>query len=294
MFRHQKIVRRFQDLTFTEYIAGIMSHDVLDFEKEVLEESRTTPVVVDFWAPWCGPCRFLGPVLEKLAAEADGRWLLRKVNTDALPELSMRYGIRGIPAVKLFVGANVVDEFTGALPEAAVRKWLDKALPSEVKKLLDDAESATRRGDYPAAEAALRSALASEPTNDGARVQLARLILFRDPEQAEELIEASAFSGPGLLQVEESVRTLGRLLRLANDPAAFPEEPGAERYRQAVAALSREDFDAAITAFIDVISANRYYDDDGARKACVAIFVILGESHPVTKKHRRAFDMALY
>ncbi|QXD16127.1 thioredoxin [Rhodocaloribacter litoris] len=100
------------------------------FQKEVLDKSRQKPVLVDFWAPWCGPCRVLGPTLEKLARESKGKWRLVKVNTDRHPELSMRYGVRGIPAVKLFVDGEVRGEFVGALPEPAIRRWLDEHLPA--------------------------------------------------------------------------------------------------------------------------------------------------------------------
>ncbi|MGB3544013.1 thioredoxin, partial [Rubrivirga sp.] len=113
-----------------------------DFSTDVLDASRSRPVVVDFWAPWCGPCRALGPTLEKLDREAGDRWTLAKVNTDEHPELMQRYGVRGIPAVKLFVDGAVVGEFTGALPEAQVRQWLNQHIPSPAREKVQAAQSA--------------------------------------------------------------------------------------------------------------------------------------------------------
>jgi putative thioredoxin len=108
-----------------------MAHEVHDFQKEVLERSRTVPVLVDFWAEWCGPCRVLGPTLERLAASADGRWVLAKLNTEEFPDVAMQYGIRSIPNVKLFIDAKPVNEFVGALPEPAIVEWLKKAIPAK-------------------------------------------------------------------------------------------------------------------------------------------------------------------
>src|SRR5512146_1797389 len=116
-----------------------MESEVRDFNKDIIERSKTIPVLVDFWAEWCGPCRILGPVLEKLAVKYKNRFELVKVNTDKNQEIAARYGIRGIPNVKLFIDGKVADEFTGALPEPAVEQWLKKAIPGkhteELKKV---------------------------------------------------------------------------------------------------------------------------------------------------------------
>jgi putative thioredoxin len=269
-----------------------MEFEVQDFDKDVIETSRTTPVLVDFWAPWCGPCRVLGPVLERLASEANGTWELVKVNTDQHPEVSSSYGIRGIPAVKLFVEGAVHDEFTGALPEYAVRQWLEKALPSESKEQLRQAEEAAEQGRAEEARMLLENVLEMEPANARAGVLLAQLIAFEDPERAGELVAGGAFAGPGFIQIEEAVRTVTRLF--GADLEELPESPVKGGYAAGIEALKARDFEDALRRFIEVIQSDRYYDDDGARKACVAIFTLLGEGHPAVRAYRRRFDMALY
>jgi putative thioredoxin len=270
-----------------------MQADSLDFQADVVEASRTRPVLVDFWAPWCGPCRVLGPTLDRLAAEAGDRWKLVKVNTDEHPALMQQFGIRGIPAVKLFAHGQVIDEFTGALPDYAVRQWLEKALPSENKKRLDAARRALDEDHDPAsAEPILREILAGEPEMPEARVLLARIIALRDPGEAERLVDTAAFAGPSAVQVQEAVRTIARLHGL--DPGDLPDDPAREPYLGAVAALRQGTLDEALQGFIDALSRHRDFDDDGPRKACVAIFTLLGEQHELVKKHSRAFGMALW
>lgn len=270
-----------------------MAYDVTNFQQEVIEKSYKTPVLVDFWAPWCGPCRVLGPVLEKLAGENGDAWTLAKLNTDEYQEVSMQYGIRGIPAVKLFIDGAVVNEFTGALPEYAVREWLAEALPSEGKQRLSQAEAALDANQPDVAEPLLRSVLADEPDNTKARLLLAQLLVFRNPTEALDLAQGAA-NEPDLLQIHDAIQIVARLAALHDHPDDLPDEPGHAPYRDALDALARRDFDAAVAKFIEVLQENRYYDDDGARKAGIALFTLLGAQHPVTRKHRRTFDMWLY
>ena len=270
-----------------------MAHEVANFQQEVLEKSHQTPVLVDFWAPWCGPCRTLGPVLEKLADENGEAWTLAKVNTDENPDLSMQYGIRGIPAVKLFVDGRVVNEFTGALPEFAVRKWLDEALPSENKKRLAQAKAALNTNRADLAEPLLRQVLSEEPDHATARLLLAQLLAFRNPDEAAALVQGVA-AEPAFGQIQQAIQTVARLTHLHGHPDALPDEDGKATYLAALDALAQRDFDTALTQLIDALQKNRYYDDDGARKAGIALFTLLGPDHPVTRKHRRTFDMWLY
>lgn len=270
-----------------------MAVEVQDFQRDVLEASRTQPVLVDFWAPWCGPCRQLGPVLERLADATDA-WTLVKINTDENPDVARRYGIRGIPAVKLFDDGNVIAEFTGALPEHAVRQWLDENLPSATKSQLDMAREALQQGDTEEAEQLLWPVLDEDPDNAEAKVLLAQALAFRDPRRAQALADDADVADPSLRQVREAVQTIARLIALGDDPDAFPDAPGRTAYLAGIEALSTANYDAALQHFIEVVRENRDYDDDGARKACVALFTLLGNDHPATRSHRRTFDMALY
>lgn len=268
-----------------------MKYEITDFTSDVIERSSKLPVVVDFWADWCGPCRALSPILERLAERSGDRWVLATVDTDAHQDLAARYGVRGIPNVKLFVDGKVVGEFSGALPERAVEQWLARALPGKHEKDLAAAEALLAREDYTAARAILEGILQHEPDNEQARVLLAGTYVFSDAPRAAELvgrIEEHSRHFP----MADAICTYARLL--ARGTETLPEGPAKDRYRAALGHLARKEFDAALEDFIEVIRQDRPYDDEGARRAVIAIFRILGDDHPVTQKHRRAFSSALY
>lgn len=271
-----------------------MAYDVADFQSDVIETSFKKPVLVDFWAPWCGPCRVLGPVLEKLAEEQSTRWQLVKINTDEHQEISAQFGIRGIPAVKLFVDGQVANEFTGALPEHALRKWLDEAIPSEEAKTIAAAEAMLLAGETDRGEELLKEILTTSPNQSKARLLLAKSIALRNVAEAGRLVEGLSVNEAATLEVVESIKTLKRLTDIAAEGAGLPDEQGKDNYQEAVLAITKSDWDTALQKFIDVIQQNRYYDNDGSRKAVIAIFQLLGPSHPLTLKHRRMFDMVLY
>ena len=263
------------------------------FNEDVIEASRSKPVLVDFWAPWCGPCRILGPVLDRVVDENSEKVTLVKVNTDENPGLSQQYGIRGIPAVKLFVNGDVSAEFTGALPEHEVKRWLEAHLPTESKRLLDEAAERESTGDLPGAIERYESALEADGNSAVALANLARLKALADPMQAQSFIQKAIELDASYVHLAEPIQTLARLVSV--DPDELDQKSSAAgAYIAAIDFLKQGNHDKSIEMFMEALRADRFFDDDGSRKACVALFNLLGPSHEVTQKHRRTFDMLLY
>jgi putative thioredoxin len=267
-------------------------HEMTDFEKDVLSQSHQVPVVVDFWAAWCGPCRVLGPILEKLEGLSNGAWKLVKVDTDEHQDIAARFGIRGIPAVKLFVDGKVIDEFTGALPEPMVKQWLSSALPNKFRKDIGHAGGLIATGRQTEALPLLERVVKEDPANEEGRVLLAGLVCRSDPERAGRLLEGIDESSRWIQQAE-AVRTVLHMQVLLKHPDDLPESDVKGLYLRALQTYLEGNADEALGHFIEVIRKDRYYDDDGARKACIAIFRHLGDEHETTLKWRRAFGSAL-
>jgi putative thioredoxin len=270
-----------------------MNHEVGDFAKDVIERSFTVPVVVDFWAEWCGPCKMLGPILERLEAQSAGKWVLAKVDTDNNQDLAVRYGVRGIPNVKLFVDGKVANEFTGALPERMVVQWLEKSLPDQSRKEIQQAEELVQQGKTLEAQGLLQGIIARTPDKEHARALLATILVWQDRSMAMDLVRAIEEHSPDF-PLADAVRTFDGLVRKMEHPEVLAQDAVKGTYLAAIFDLNAKQFDSAIDKFIDVIRANRSYDNDGARKACIAIFKLLGEENDVTKRHRRDFSSALH
>jgi putative thioredoxin len=266
-----------------------MMIDVADFEQDVLAASHQKPVLVDFWAPWCGPCRQLGPILERLSEEDGAGFTLAKLNTDENQAVATQYGIQSIPAVKLFVDGQVVDEFIGALPERQVRDWLARAIPSETRRLVQDARTAFAAGAHDDAEALLEEAVALEPSNAEAALLLAKLVLFRDPARAEKL----SHTPNAEFADAEAVEKVVRLLQKGSEPDLL-ESAGRDAYVKAVEALRKGDLDAALGGLVDSVRRDRHFHDDIARRTLLHLFNVLGDRHELTQKHRRGLEMALF
>jgi len=269
-----------------------MNFEMANFEKDVIETSYKTPVLVDFWAEWCGPCKMLSPVLEKLAAEAKD-WKLIKINSDEYPDLAAQYGIRSIPNVKLFSEGKVINEFVGALPENTIKDWLKKAIPGKNGMQLNAAESLISTGEEDKAINVLENVLKQEPYNEKAKILLSKLLLFKDNKKSQDLIK-NIDEGSENFQAADSMRTLSCLIELNNNAYELAESPMKNLYLDALKDIQNQNFDSAIDKLIEVIRNDRTLEDDGARKACIAIFKYLGEENEITIKHRRDFGSALY
>ena len=265
--------------------------EVKDFQKDVIEKSFDKPVLVDFWAEWCAPCRMIGPVLEKLAEENKDAWELVKVDTDSNQGVAMKYGVRGIPNVKLFRNGEVINEFTGALPEPAIKEWLKKSIPSKFADQIEHAKIYLKSGDVNAAKAILEDVYKGDINNIEVKVLLAKVLLFENQKEALRLTQ-NVDGNLNNIELAEAISTLAELLN--RDKNSFLDSEVKGKYLSAIADLQGKDFDSALAKFIDVIRTDRNYDDDGARKACIAIFKYLGEDHEITIKHRRDFGSALY
>lgn len=270
-----------------------------DFQAEVIDASRTAPVLVDFWAAWCGPCRVLGPVLESLASEAGVPWQLVKVDTEQHPELAQQFDIRGIPAVKLFHGGRVVAEFAGALPEHQVRAWLQENLPRAGDAAFTEAFERLQRGDRDGARQSLEEILRSDPEHHSARLTLAQLLLASDPGQARKLASAIP-DAASEFTAAQNILLLARLAQWSDGEevgilkAADAAPEHVALYRDGARALRAGDAEGALDKWITLMSKNRTLDDDGARRACIALFTLLGEESETTRTWRRRFSTALY
>ena len=275
-------------------------HDA-DFEQEVLERSREKPVLVDFWAEWCGPCQVLGPLLEKLAVEGDGRFLLAKINVDTEPQNAQTFGVRGIPTVIAFRDGGIASEFTGALPERAIREFLEKVCPSAADEIVARAE-ARRQEEEGEAEALYREALSLDDDHAGARVGLAELSFASGRlDEARELLVPLVPGGPlsdrmeqvlaslSLSELETGVSEAELLESLSKDPDRADLYLELGRLR-----ASKKLFPEALEALLKAAATDRNLAEGEVRELMVQIFHTVGIRSELADDYRAKLAKLLY
>jgi putative thioredoxin len=269
-----------------------------DFQQAVLEESRHRPVLVDFWAPWCEPCKALKPVLEKLAAEYSGKFLLAKINSDDNQELAVRYGVRGIPSVKAFIDGEPVDEFSGALPESEVRAFLDRLVPGPADELRVEAAGLRLAGDVSAALQKLADASKIDPSHAGVRLDAAEIMLdLNEADEARRLIAGVADDAdPRVPQLKARLQFMGAA---GEDEAALAARVAANendleaRLKLANLLVAAGKYEAGMDQLLEIVQRDRGFEDDIGRKTLLAVFTLLDGDARVSR-YRRLLASALY
>ncbi len=269
-----------------------------DFAQHVLEESKQRPVVVDFWAPWCGPCKSLKPILEKLAAEYGGKFLLAKINSDDNQELAARYGVRGIPSVKAFVDGAPVDEFSGALPEGEVRAFLDRLIPSPADELRAQAAALRLAGDQPGALQRLADASRVDPDHLGVRLDAAEIMLdLGEADEARRLIgSVSDDADPRVPQLKARLQFMGAAgedVAALTAQVAANENDLAARLKLANLLVAAGQHEAGMDQLLEIVRRDRGFGDDIGRKTLLSVFDLLGGGELVSR-YRRQLSSLLY
>lgn len=274
-----------------------------NFMTDVVEASAHTLTLVDFWAPWCGPCKQLMPILDRLVAEYGGRFKLAKVNTDEQQELAQKLGIRSLPTVVVFKDRTAVDHFVGVVPEAKIRELLDKYLPQLSDGPAARAQALRAAGDYAGARAVLESQLAHEPTNIAMQADIAELhALDGDLETAKRTLDQLRAKEPN----HPAVKRLGALLEFSKIAAAHPDVRAVRervaanpddldlRHALAVHQLLGGDVEPALDTWLDFMRHHPTFGDNLGRRSLVLAFELIGEADPIVGHTRREMARLLF
>ena len=274
-----------------------------NFQNLVLENSINKPVLVDFWADWCEPCKSIMPMLAKLAEEYAGKFELAKVDADAEQELAGHFGIKSLPTMKLFFKGQMVDEITGAVPESEIRAMLDKHIVSETDQFMQAAMLAYQQGQSEQALGMLNHALTNDPDNPDLKIKIAQLVHTEgDSDSAITLLDSLDEEGS---KKDEAIQ-LRAEINLAKQIADLPDLAEIEQRLQqnpsdleALQQKSRHltaqgDFENAMECLLTIMRTDRGYEEDAGRTGLIEIFDMLGGEHPVVQKYRRKMFTLLH
>jgi len=282
--------------------SAIFDTNAARFGTDVIDRSRSVAVAVDFWAPWCGPCRTLAPILEELVSGYGGRLQVAKVNTDEEPAIAAQFGIRSIPDVRIFRDGRQVDGFVGVQPAARLKQLFDKHVPRASEGLREQAKTRLNAGDAAAAAVLLRNVLAEDPQNDAARIDLSDALARNgNYAEAEEILEALPADAAG--KRADEVRARIHFLRSAAAASEVDElrrqvaADGADleaMHRLAAHELLNGDAAQGLELLLAIMRRDRCFQDDLGRRSLLQAFQLLGESDERVGPYRRKMTALLY
>lgn len=249
------------------------------FEEVVIQGSKSRPVLVDLWAEWCGPCKTLGPILEKVAGERDGAFLLAKLDVDANPSVASAFGVQSIPTVVAFRDGEAITGFVGAYPEPEVNRFIDSILPTQAEVIAEEAQVKEEAGDLERAEAEYRSALSADPDNRDAAVGLARILAERGEDDAARELIRPHLPDPAAERVEAIIRV-----------RTWADAPHGSTLNEAKALAGHGRWQDALDGMLQALQEDR----DAARAAMLDVFSVLGDEDPIVPEYRRKLTNALF
>jgi len=283
-----------------------MSHSIdineTNFLSDVIAASETTPVLVDFWASWCEPCKSLMPVLTKLADEYAGKFILAKIEIDQQQELARQFAVRSVPTVMMIINGEVVDQFSGALPENQVRDFINKHLQSSPGSPLQQALKLYQEGETDAALAQMQEVLLAEPANPMVRIEFANILMrekrFDDARDLLQSLSAADKTNPAALALFTQLDAINAVMDAPDIDElilAIEKDPSNCQLREQLTAhyQLRGDFISAMDQLLEIVRCDRTYNDDAGRKGLLKIFELLGQNHELVTQYRRKLAQQL-
>ncbi len=274
-----------------------------NFAELVLQNSHQVPVLVDFWADWCGPCHMLMPILAKLIDEYAGEFILVKVNSDEQQALASQFGVRSLPTVKVFKNGEIVDEFMGVQSESVIREMLERHIERESDRILLDVRAALEEGDTEKAAALANKAADLDPSNAQVKIEQAKILMVNgEPERAEIILDDLK----GDQRELPKVKALKARLAFARIASQGPERAKLEemvtidpdnlraRYQLSASRIASGDFEGALSELLEILKRDRTFDNDAGRKGLLTVFEILGGSGELVTRYRTLMSNALH